>query len=389
MNSEPPPLPPRDTPRARSKSVDKTGQNELLKANNRLSKFKIREKFSRERKAGKGEQHREKSTPLRTKTKMYPEFRAESYEQRGKISANYKSVHKWELDGKIGETVIIMATVFPGWYFCYNEVTRSMGIFPAENLQVTEEEKYTAAPHSECPSVISPPSNYDSSRYPLTVDEDQSHYAPATSSEYPSITSLSSDCSSPKYPFTPDADRLRFASPRPVKTTRDLPPLHRSTLVPSTVVIREHPKVSALWLLVDTKYETEDIDCISAEKGELLRWQDFSEEYLEDPTKVLKEEWLYCVNMNEERGYFPSAYGHIIFGRDELVFRLKDLPHAVAKASYVPSDEGEMTLEVGDVVYLTTKKDQFYSGFKCDGSSGYIPADILDIIHPLPILYSA
>lgn len=52
------------------------------------------------------------------------------------------------------------------------------------------------------------------------------------------------------------------------------------------------------------------------------------------------------MNLKGETGFFPSTYGHMIESHDELLHRLKGLPHAVVKSSYSSIDPKEMSVEV-------------------------------------------
>ncbi|VUZ57735.1 unnamed protein product [Hymenolepis diminuta] len=278
----------------------------------------------------------------------YPRYVPESYGKTGRMKATVRGKYDWELEGKLGQKVIVMATVFPGWYFCYNESTKKMGIIPAQTVEITEQENYV-------PAV-------------------------SANSDYINSASISDDDNTSLQDTLAGVNKLSFLEePSSDVSITEVKPPYKLPPRPSNYENLQKPTVSIPWFYVDIEYTSDDATVLSAEKGDLLRWNYFTEQQFQDSD----DRWLQCMNLKGETGFFPSTYGHMIESHDELLHRLKGFPHALVKSSYSSIDSKEMSVEVGDIVYLISKINQSYSGFKYDGSFGRIPDEVLTIIHPL------
>uniref|UniRef100_A0A5K3ES77 SH3 domain-containing protein n=1 Tax=Mesocestoides corti TaxID=53468 RepID=A0A5K3ES77_MESCO len=192
-------------------------------------------------------------------------------------------------------------------------------------------------------------------------------------------------CGSP--PQSPSQDEPRQL---PVKlSTNEVEPDSKEANEDTKVSAPPQPspetKVSrrkTLWLAVDNIPEDANTDSLEFKKGDVLRWIDYDPKYLKPNSGPLPpDEFLECETWAGSPVVVPSGFVRLLTSRLELTEALGRRPRAEVIANFSASHNSELSVSVGEVIYLLTdcSATEFLAMNK-SGTRGKVPKNVLNVL---------
>ncbi|VDD80867.1 unnamed protein product [Mesocestoides corti] len=213
-----------------------------------------------------------------------------------------------------------------------------------------------------------------------------------TGSGFGSTSSLSSSSSPQSASLCTSKSDEIFADPPPlIGKTATLGGIRRC-LLQDTLLNELQQKLSTnttkvsrrktLWLAVDNIPEDANTDSLEFKKGDVLRWIDYDPKYLKPNSGPLPpDEFLECETWAGSPVVVPSGFVRLLTSRLELTEALGRRPRAEVIANFSASHNSELSVSVGEVIYLLTdcSATEFLAMNK-SGTRGKVPKNVLNVL---------
>nr|CDS23856.1 sorbin [Echinococcus granulosus] len=176
----------------------------------------------------------------------------------------------------------------------------------------------------------------------------------------------------------------KLASPNDENQNLDAVPSKAATTESSTkeASAAEAPARRVLWLMIENIPETEQPLALEFKNNDIVRWVDYGPKYLKSkPPPLPANKYLECETWSGKPVVVPSEYARLISSTLELAQVLQRRPRAEVIKDFVGTTDGDLSVAVGEVIYLLFERDvSYFMAMNKSFARGRVPKTALNVL---------
>ncbi|EUB55858.1 sorbin [Echinococcus granulosus] len=144
----------------------------------------------------------------------------------------------------------------------------------------------------------------------------------------------------------------------------------------------EAPARRVLWLMIENIPETEQPLALEFKNNDIVRWVDYGPKYLKSkPPPLPANGYLECETWSGKPVVVPSEYARLISSTLELAQVLQRRPRAEVIKDFVGTTDGDLSVAVGEVIYLLFERDvSYFMAMNKSFARGRVPKTALNVL---------
>ncbi|CDS36955.1 sorbin [Echinococcus multilocularis] len=144
----------------------------------------------------------------------------------------------------------------------------------------------------------------------------------------------------------------------------------------------EAPARRVLWLMIENIPETQQPLALEFKNNDIVRWLDYDPNYPEsNPASLPAGRYLECETWSGKPVVVPSEYARLISSTLEQAQVLQHRPRAQVIKDFVGTTDGDLSVAVGEVIYLLFERDvSYFMAMNTSFKRGRVPKTALNVL---------